>query len=338
MNGRVADDQNVVRVPLGGDYWTGDPGTPLWGFADLHAHLMAHLAFGGKAFWGQPYDPDHAGEEALRPRPRFVRADPRRSVQRQSRVRSFAGRRLARLHPLAALHHADPPAGLYRLAPSRLSGWLAADHLPGGQQRIAGHSHEPHRDARRQQRHRRAGSGMKATVAHVDRQSGGEGNGWLQIAYTPEDARTIIGHNKLAVILGVEVDSLGNWSSRTCSHASASRTPIRARVLIAAELDWLYGLGVRQITPVHLTDNAFGGTAIYLRVLEAINIFVAGRHWEVERCLGLGRPLPGGARQRRCNRRGRADSDPIWPEAARPHHEPAHVDRRTARHPGIAGR
>src|SRR5450759_2086088 len=45
------------RVPLGGDYWQVDPGVPLWGFADTHAHLMAHLAFGGKAFWGQPYDP-----------------------------------------------------------------------------------------------------------------------------------------------------------------------------------------------------------------------------------------------------------------------------------------
>ncbi len=45
------------RVPLGGDYWKADPGVPLWGFADLHAHLMAHLAFGGNAFWGLPYDP-----------------------------------------------------------------------------------------------------------------------------------------------------------------------------------------------------------------------------------------------------------------------------------------
>ena len=55
----------VPRVPLGGDYWEAEPGVPLWGFADLHAHLMAHLAFGGNAFWGEPYDPDHPGEEGL---------------------------------------------------------------------------------------------------------------------------------------------------------------------------------------------------------------------------------------------------------------------------------
>ncbi len=59
------DDSAAPRVPLGGDYWQSDPGVPLWGLADLHAHLMAHLAFGGRAFWGQPYDPDHPLEEGM---------------------------------------------------------------------------------------------------------------------------------------------------------------------------------------------------------------------------------------------------------------------------------
>ena len=53
------------RVPLGGNYWQADPAAPLWGFADLHAHLMAHLAFGGNAFWGHIYDPEHTGDEAM---------------------------------------------------------------------------------------------------------------------------------------------------------------------------------------------------------------------------------------------------------------------------------
>ena len=53
------------RVPLGGDYWQADTGDGLWGFADLHVHLMAHLAFGGRMFWGQPYDPERVGEAAM---------------------------------------------------------------------------------------------------------------------------------------------------------------------------------------------------------------------------------------------------------------------------------
>ena len=58
MNSNYLPIDPSPRVPLGGNYWDADPGVPLWGFADLHAHLMAHLAFGGRAFWGKPYDPE----------------------------------------------------------------------------------------------------------------------------------------------------------------------------------------------------------------------------------------------------------------------------------------
>src|SRR5512141_151424 len=60
-----SESPRAERVPLGGDYWKADPGVPLWGFADLHAHLMAHMAFGGNAFWGLPYDPQHPGEDMI---------------------------------------------------------------------------------------------------------------------------------------------------------------------------------------------------------------------------------------------------------------------------------
>ena len=39
---------------------------------------------------------------------------------------------------------------------------------------------------------------------------------------------------------------------------------------------------MRQITPIHLTNNAFGGTAIYMRFLETVNFFVTGETWDVE--------------------------------------------------------
>ena len=55
---------------------------------------------------------------------------------------------------------------------------------------------------------------MKEMAAFVDEQAGGPGKGWLQIAYSAEDARKIIGDNKLAVILGVEVDLLGTGTNK----------------------------------------------------------------------------------------------------------------------------
>ena len=39
----------------------------------------------------------------------------------------------------------------------------------------------------------------------------GPGQGWMEIAESPEEARRIIAEDKLAVVLGVEVDSLGDW-------------------------------------------------------------------------------------------------------------------------------
>ena len=87
---------------------------------------------------------------------------------------------------------------------------------------------------------------------------------------------------RLPGILGVEVDSLGNWRRLEDLEQLTQGSLKQARELITHEIDWLYDIGIRQITPVHLTDNAFGGTAIYLRFLEVSNRFVTGRGYDVE--------------------------------------------------------
>ena len=56
----------------------------------------------------------------------------------------------------------------------------------------------------------------------------------MQIAYSPEEARTIIANNRLAVILGVEVDSLGNWRRFEDLHLASRQDPAEARRLAAA--------------------------------------------------------------------------------------------------------
>ena len=84
------------------------------------------------------------------------------------------------------------------------------------------------------------------------------------------------------MILGVEVDSLGNWhKAEEIEELSGGNLEV-ARGLIRREVDWLYDMGVRQVTPIHLANNAFGGTAIYMRFLETVNMFLTGEHWDVE--------------------------------------------------------
>ena len=282
MSEKESQPVKTPRVPLGGDYWEADPGAPWWGFADLHAHLMAHLAFGGNAFWGLPYDPEHPGPEGIQyalpscepihgglinvnPEfghpagggwpdfiiwPRFTTL-----VHQQAYIdwlyRAYQGG--LRLVTCLAVNN--------ELLATKSNPRLPPDDRSAIEAQVAA---------------------MKAMAEFIDKQSGDPGSGWLQIAYTAEEAGRIIGENKLAVVLGVEVDSLGNWRRVEDLEEACQGDIAQARLLIGLELDWLQALGVRQITPIHLTNNAFGGTAIYMRFLETVNVFITGEGWTVE--------------------------------------------------------
>jgi len=282
MNTPEENSNNSPRVPLGGDYWTAEPGAPLWGFADLHAHFMSHMAFGGNAFWGRPYDPDKPIAEGI-----------------ENALNSCAPIHGGLLNINAEIGHV-PGGGwpdffvyprfttivhqqayvdwIYR---SYQGGLRLATCLAVNNELLANKSNpdQPPDDKSAIQIQI---SGMKAMVDYINEQAGGPDKGWMQIAYTPEEARQIIASDKLAIILGIEVDSLGNWRRVQDLEKICHGDLNLARQLIGLELDWLHGLGVRQITPIHLTNNAFGGTAIYLRFLETVNLFVTGERWTVE--------------------------------------------------------
>jgi len=102
---------------------------------------------------------------------------------------------------------------------------------------------------------------------------------WMQVVTSPLEARQAIKNGKLAVVLGVEMDSL-------------DATQLRA-------LSMRYG--VRTVIPIHLADNpSFGGTAAYEDLFNANNHFLNGEYLSVEGdanlSFRLGRPnhLAGG--------------------------------------------
>lgn len=283
MSGKINSKRLASsRVPLGGDYWKADPGTPLWGFADTHAHLMAHLAFGGDAFWGEPYDPSHAGEEGMKHALRscepihggLLDVNPELGHPAAGGWPEFVvwPRFTTLVHQQAYIDW------IYRAYQGglRLVTCLAVNNELLATKTSPDSKHDDRTSVQIQVK------AMKEMAAYIEEISGGPGKGWLQIAYSADEAFKIIKDNKLAVIIGMEVDSLGNWHKKEDLDAITGGDLEIARGVIGRELDWLYDLGIRQITPIHLTNNAFGGTAIYMRFLETINMFVTGEKWDVE--------------------------------------------------------
>ncbi|HEU4471442.1 MAG TPA: membrane dipeptidase [Flavisolibacter sp.] len=98
-----------------------------------------------------------------------------------------------------------------------------------------------------------------------------ENASWMEIAYTPADARRIILGGKMAVVLGVEMDNFGNFKDqnyvweddRQRDKPLVALTPGNAKQLIDQKLADYYSYGIRQITSFHYINGVFGGTAIF---------------------------------------------------------------------------
>lgn len=242
------------------------------GYADLHTHPMAHLAFGGNLVAGQP---DGAVDEALK---------------------------------WCTEKHGPGGIGLGGKAASVFMSWFEGSkymgHLVGGYPQFDGwpryysliHQHMYVDWIRRSWEgglrlmcaaavnnpllaSEFGGSytddvtainlQIKAMKEFVARQSS-----WMEIALTPDDARRIISGNKLAMVLAIEVEALGNFVHESDCTAEQIR----------AELKRVYDMGVRMITPIHLINNAFGHTEIKGEVFNILNRFMKGEgdYFEVD--------------------------------------------------------
>jgi microsomal dipeptidase-like Zn-dependent dipeptidase len=95
---------------------------------------------------------------------------------------------------------------------------------------------------------------------------------WLEIAYTPKDARRIVLQGKCAMVLGIEVDNFGNFKVPSYNWNDAvnpansrlvALTPSNAEQLLTDKVNQYYNLGIRQFTPMHYLSGTFGGAAIF---------------------------------------------------------------------------
>ena len=97
---------------------------------------------------------------------------------------------------------------------------------------------------------------------------------WMEVALSPKDARRIILQGKMAVVLGMEADNLGNFKASSYNWVdknagSLANNPLitlndaNADQLLETKLSEYYFKGIRQITPMHYISGLFGGAAVF---------------------------------------------------------------------------
>src|SRR5262249_38080708 len=95
---------------------------------------------------------------------------------------------------------------------------------------------------------------------------------FMEIALDPIQLRDIVRRNKLAIIIGSELDDIANVSQDP--KVLANNPDDYSRKVVRDEIQRLHNLGLRYIFPVHLMNNKFGGTGVCDDMLNIATKFV----------------------------------------------------------------
>jgi microsomal dipeptidase-like Zn-dependent dipeptidase len=248
--------------------------SPVFGFADLHCHTTAHLGFGGHLFAGFP---DGKIEQAL------ARCDIHlhgplglgQLGKGGSLITAFIEGGFGH-GPCGHDSYADWPKFTTMVHQQIFVDWLKRAHDGGlrllcsvavNNELLADQTKHPEKDEtsiEKQMRELR-----RFTERHAD---------WMGLALSASQARKLIQDGKLAVVAGVEVDSL---DSLLGDRAALNKKPLDAAQLPRI-LQWLRDQGFRMITPLHLANNSFGGAAVYDDKFNLLNHFLRGEFHRVE--------------------------------------------------------
>jgi microsomal dipeptidase-like Zn-dependent dipeptidase len=248
----LATDMKATRVKVAGENESRT------GFADYHAHMFSNLAFGGALFAGEAYPEDpnspRAAEKALarcrhtsllhpstrilvgEVEPRHGRADGFPDFERWPRFDTH-------LHQQMYIDwvYRSYQYGLRLLSLTITNNEALCESI---------YHPKPCNDM----------AVVDLQLAEIERMAALEGD-WLRIAHSAAEADEIVRSNRLAVVIAIEVDTLfdcGISRARECSCGVAE---------VAERLQRYYDRGVRQIVPIHMADNGFGGAALYKELL-----------------------------------------------------------------------
>ena len=284
---------------------TGDADAPVWGLADLHAHPLANLGFGGNLYVGKPEGPiadalascePHHGKSSTDKwfgpaKGFFITVGDVMSALGIILALPFMGYNVDLAKPMLYETDGDLHSGVgypalmsyryYNTTHQHMYiDWIKRSY-DGGLRLMVAHpvtnnllaNIDPKAD-RSIMNDKESGDaqiqGIKDLVSH--------NQSWMEIATTPADARSIIRRNKLCIVLGMEIDNIGNF------HASDNITSQQ----LNGELDRLWNMGVRHMFPIHLADSVFGGSAVYSDMFNFNNLFANHRSLQVDEGAGHG--------------------------------------------------
>jgi microsomal dipeptidase-like Zn-dependent dipeptidase len=304
---RTGIDKTVLRQPvqlIPRSIAVADP--PLTGWADLHTHPMSNLAFGGKLFHGgpdagsllpavqMPYDPECRFDARARNMDEALSDDaPTHGDNFQSRCGDAVRRGV-----IIAVEsgHGLPQPG-HRLGAPTFDAWPKwndIDHQKmwvdwikrahqGGLRVLVALSHNNRTlgdvvvgGARNSAPKTAVTDDQHSSDLQVDEIKAFvlRHSDFMEVALSAADVHRIVQANKIAVVLGVEIDNIGNFNLLPPGALNFGT--------VAGEIQRLYSQGVRYIFPIHLADNAFGGTAIYDAKFSVATYRDTGHWWNIE--------------------------------------------------------
>ncbi|MBE2230318.1 MAG: membrane dipeptidase [Chitinophagaceae bacterium] len=269
-----------------GQYYDWD--FPLWGSIDTHTHPAAHLGFGNRLFHGEPVgninkaladcEISH-GADVFRTLTSSTGERISGNIVRNAVAGAFdPGHRLGVMDPGNTWGTPEQTLAYWPLYNTKLHQQMWKDWLKrafdGGLRMIVAltvHNQVFARISEGTRPDDDKSVGDKQ-IEYIKNVLAPACRDWMEIAYSPADMRRIMLAGKMAVILGSELDNIGNFDGK--------RSPTEAEV--RAEIRRLYNLGLRYMFPVHLLDNGLGGTAIKSDIFNLATKFNTGRPFDVE--------------------------------------------------------
>jgi microsomal dipeptidase-like Zn-dependent dipeptidase len=269
------------------------PQKPIWGAIDMHTHPTAHMGMGGKLMHGGiDGDPAvelrncneiHGGWGVDNPRGNFIRAEVVNLLDEHDGVNQFRvrpGFDASNFNIIGDIkvphndhHHDGYPALLRWPAQSSMIHqqmwfeWLQRANQ-GGLKAIIALTINSEVLAKVL-----GADGVNDDKSSADRQIAeitafaGRHSTMFGIATNPTEMRSVINSGRMAIIIGMEVDHIGNF------YANANVT----ETMIRDEIASLKRRGVSYIFPIHVTDNKFGGAAAYKEIFNYGNKFATGQ-------------------------------------------------------------